>query len=119
MMPAVYGARLFTVRFTRAGIGAGDPNREALTGCWQAAAMANKRAPKKGRRYAAIGDRLEHIAKSMDYNGAQMAKALRIGAQQWSVYQSGTREIRLEYAKRLCDLANVSLDYIYRGKKTH
>ena len=79
--------------------------------------MANKRASKKGRRYAAIGDRLEHIAKSMNYNGAQMAKALRITEGQWSAFQSGTREIKPAYAYRLCDLANVSLDYIYRGKR--
>ncbi len=87
--------------------------------------MANKVAPKKGRPYAVIGERLERIQTLMGYGeeggGAQMARALNLREGQWSVFRSGTREIGIPYASRLCDwcdeyLDGVTLDWIFRGK---
>ncbi len=87
--------------------------------------MANRLAPKKGRPYSHIGERLERIQILMGYGeeggGAQMAKALNIREGQWSVFRSGTREIGIPYAARLCDwceeyLDGVTLDWIFRGK---
>ncbi len=89
--------------------------------------MANRLAPKKGRPYSHIGERLERIQILMGYGeeggGAQMAKALNIREGQWSVFRSGTREIGIPYATRLCDwceeyLDGVTLDWIFRGKGT-
>jgi len=87
--------------------------------------MANRLAPKKGRPYSEIGERLERIQILMGYGeeggGAAMAKALRLTEGQWSVFRSGTREIGIPYASRLCDwceeyLDGATLDWIYRGK---
>ena len=86
--------------------------------------MANRLAPKKGRPYAVIGERLERIQILMgcgdEGGGAQMARALRLTEGQWSVFRSGTREIKLMYARRLRDLCReyldgVTLDWIYDG----
>src|ERR1700761_26252 len=44
---------------------------------------------------------------------AERAKAINVSPAQWSYFQSGAREIQPQHAIRLCDLANVSLDYIY------
>ncbi len=87
--------------------------------------MANRLAPKKGRPYSHIGERLERIQTLMGYGeeggGVQMAKALNIREGQWSVFRSGTREIGIPYAVRLCDwceeyLDGVTMDWIFRGK---
>ena len=87
--------------------------------------MANRLAPKKGRPYAAIGERLERVQTLMGYGdeggGAKMARALNLREGQWSVFRSGTREIGIPYASRLCDwcdeyLDGVTLDWIFRGK---
>lgn len=87
--------------------------------------MANRLAPKKGRPYAVIGERLERVQILMGYGeeggGVQMAKALNIREGQWSVFRSGTREIGIPYATRLCDwceeyLDGVTLDWIFRGR---
>jgi transcriptional regulator with XRE-family HTH domain len=87
--------------------------------------MANKRAPKEGRRCADIGERLELIREALEFSGAQMAEALHIGEVTWSQYQSGSRQITVDNAIRLCDISNallrhpgrlkVTLDFIYRG----
>ena len=42
--------------------------------------------------------------------GVQMAKALRLKEGQWSVFRSGTREIKVVYAGRLCDWCREYLD---------
>ncbi len=87
--------------------------------------MANRLAPKKGRPHSHIGERLERIQILMGYGeeggGAQMARALNLREGQWSVFRSGTREIGIRYAARLCDwcdeyLDGVTLDWIFRGK---
>ena len=79
--------------------------------------MANARAPKKGRPYAEIGERLELIREALEFDGVQMAAALGITEGMWSQYQSGTRQITREHAGRLCDIGKVTLDFIYRGKR--
>jgi hypothetical protein len=87
--------------------------------------MANKVAPKKGRPYAVIGERLERVQVLLgcgdEGGGAQMAKALNLREGQWSVFRSGTREIKIVYAARLvvlCEdyLDGVTLDWIYLGR---
>ncbi len=87
--------------------------------------MANRVALKKGRPYSHVGERLERIQILMGYGeeggGAQMSKALNLREGQWSVFRSGTREIGIPYASRLCDwceeyLDGVTLDWIFRGK---
>lgn len=87
--------------------------------------MANRLAPKKGRRYSHIGERLERIQILLGYGdeggGAQMAKALKVREGQWSVWRSGSREIRPMYIHRLllvCDeyLDGVTSDWILFGR---
>jgi hypothetical protein len=87
--------------------------------------MANRTANKKGRQFAPIGERLERVQELMGYGeeggGVQMAKALGLTEGQWSVFRSGSREIKIEYASRLCDwcrqcLDGVTMDWIYRGE---
>jgi hypothetical protein len=61
----------------------------------------------------------------LGFDGVQMAEAIDISQGMWSGYQSGSRQITVKHAKRLCDIANaslrhselpkVTLDYIYRG----
>ena len=69
-----------------------------------------------------------HLSSAANGNGVQIldvlreiiaerAKAINVSPAQWSYFQSGAREIQPQHAIRLCDLANVSLDYIYRGKQ--
>jgi hypothetical protein len=80
--------------------------------------MANKRASKKGRPYAAIGDRLERFRNKIPHvNQAGMAQIADLSEGQWSVFQSGTRLITRDAAIRLCDeYPGLSLDRIYFGK---
>jgi hypothetical protein len=80
--------------------------------------MANKRAPKKGRPYAAIGDRLERFRTEMLHvNQAGMAQIADLGEGGWSVFQSGSRLITRDAAIRLCEeYPGLSLDWIYFGR---
>jgi plasmid maintenance system antidote protein VapI len=80
--------------------------------------MANKRAPKKGRPHAAVGDRLEQFrTEILDVNQAGMAQIADLSEGQWSVFQSGTRLITRDAAIRLCEeYPDLSLDWIYFGR---
>ena len=77
--------------------------------------MANKRASKKGRPYAAIGDRLERFRNKIPHvNQAGMAD---LSEGNWSVFQSGTRRISLDAAIELCrEYPDLTLDWIYFGR---
>jgi hypothetical protein len=81
--------------------------------------MANTRASKRGRPFAAIGDRLERFRTEIVHvNQAGMAQIADLSEGNWSVFQSGTRRISLDAAIELCReyYPDLTLDWIYFGR---
>jgi hypothetical protein len=80
--------------------------------------MANTRASKKGRSYAAIGDRLERFrTEIVRVNQSGMAQIADLTEGNWSQFQSGTRPISIKAAIRLCEeYPDLTLDWIYFGR---
>lgn len=56
--------------------------------------------------------RIHDLREDNDLKQAYIAKYLGITQQQYSIYETGKREIPLHLAIRLADLYNVSLDYL-------
>jgi hypothetical protein len=79
--------------------------------------MANKRAPKKGRPFAAIGDRLERFRNTLHVNQSGMSELADQSESNFSQFQSGSRRISLNKAIELCQAyPGLSLDWIYFGR---
>jgi transcriptional regulator with XRE-family HTH domain len=70
--------------------------------------------------WEAVGERLERIRLALDelrgggMNKSQIAKELGISSSQWTNYINGDNLIPQHVANRLCKLAGVTTDYIYR-----
>lgn len=64
--------------------------------------------------WEAVGERLELIRDALDLNKSQIAEALGLSPSQWTNYITGANLIPVHTANRLCRLAGVTTDYIYR-----
>lgn len=70
--------------------------------------------------WEAVGERLERIRQALDdlraggMNKTQIAKELGISPSQWTNYITGSNLIPQHVAIRLCNIAGVTTDYIYR-----
>lgn len=58
--------------------------------------------------------RLERIREALEINKKDIAAALGISSSQWTHYITGQNLIPMHTAIRLCKLAGVTTDYIYR-----
>ena len=56
--------------------------------------------------------RLRDLREDNDKTQAEIAKVLKITAQQYQLYESGKREIPLHHIVTLAKYYNVSLDYL-------
>ncbi|MBE6144022.1 MAG: helix-turn-helix transcriptional regulator [Firmicutes bacterium] len=56
--------------------------------------------------------RIKDLREDRDLTQTDIAKILHITQQQYSLYESGKREMPLEYIITLSNIYNVSLDYI-------
>lgn len=57
-------------------------------------------------------DKLKELREDRDLTQQDIAEALGITRQQYQLYETGTREIKLEKLKTLCLFYNVSSDYV-------
>jgi transcriptional regulator with XRE-family HTH domain len=65
-----------------------------------------------------IGARLAETREILGEKGlkpADICKAIGIGANAWSQFETGKRRITLRVAHRLCETYGLTLDWIYRG----
>jgi len=65
-----------------------------------------------------IGKRIESIRNSMNMNKEDFAKLLGITGQYLGVVERGKSCLSYEKLKKLCDLTNLSADYILFGKNS-
>ena len=56
--------------------------------------------------------RLRDLREDNDYNQEQIAKVLEITRQQYQLYESGKRELKISHLIKLCKFYNVSADYV-------
>lgn len=56
--------------------------------------------------------RLRDLREDNDYNQEQIAKVLGITRQQYQLYESGKRELKISHLIKLCKFYNVSADYV-------
>jgi transcriptional regulator with XRE-family HTH domain len=70
--------------------------------------------------WESVGERLERIREALadlrpgGMNKSQIAHELGISSSQWTNYINGTNLIPMHTAVRLCRIAGVTTDYIYR-----
>lgn len=57
-------------------------------------------------------DKLKELREDRDLTQNEIAEALGITRQQYQLYETGSREIKLDKLKMLCMLYGVSADYI-------
>ena len=65
--------------------------------------------------WEAVADRLETIREALDMEKGEIAEAIGVSASQWTNYIKADNLIPVHAANRLCRLAGVTTDYIYRG----
>lgn len=63
-----------------------------------------------------MGLRIKGIRESMHMNKEQFSKLIGISGQYLGVVESGRSCLSIEKLKKLCDLSNLSSDYILFGK---
>lgn len=56
--------------------------------------------------------KLRNLREDADKNQEDIAKMLGITRQQYGLYETGTREIKLKYIIKLCKYYKVSADYV-------
>ena len=66
-----------------------------------------------------IGLRIRDIRESMHLSKEAFAKLLGISGQYLGVVERGGSYLSIEKLKKLCDLTNLSADYILFGKDAH
>lgn len=64
--------------------------------------------------WEAVGERLEKIRDALGMNKTEIARAIGVSNSQWTNYIKGDNLIPVHAAMRLCKLAGVTTDYIYR-----
>ena len=73
-----------------------------------------------GREYpaataAAVGQRLRFLREAQGMRQSAWCRAVGITQQKWNSYERGVSRISLNQALKLCDLAGVTLDWLFRG----
>ncbi len=66
-----------------------------------------------------IGKRIKTIRESMNMTKESLAKELGISGQYLGLVEHGKNYLSIEKLKILCDLSNLSADYILFGKNTN
>lgn len=64
--------------------------------------------------WEAVGERLERIREALGKGKKELAEEIGLSASQWTNYINGDNLIPMHAAIRLCKLAGVTTDYIYR-----
>lgn len=65
--------------------------------------------------WESVGERLERIRTALGKGKSELAGEIGISPSQWTNYINGTNLIPVHTANRLCSLAGVTTDYIYRN----
>ena len=65
-----------------------------------------------------MGNRISKQRKSLNMTQEQVAEAMNISTQSLSCIELGKKAIRPENLYNLCNILNVSADYILMGKKS-
>lgn len=69
--------------------------------------------------YAEIGARLAALRRAVsDFNQKEWAERHGFNPTQYNNWETGARRIPVEYAEKLDDLYGVTLDWVYRGKRS-
>lgn len=66
-----------------------------------------------------IGKRIKNIRESMNMTKESLAKELGISGQYLGLVEHGKNYLSIEKLKILCDLTNLSADYILFGRDTN
>lgn len=69
----------------------------------------------KGTSLEAIAERLKVIRKAHDLNQAEACARTGIATNTWNQWEKSVQRPELDKAMMICDIFNVSLDWIYRG----
>lgn len=64
--------------------------------------------------WKSVGERLERIRIALGKGKKEIAEEIGLSASQWTNYTKGDNLIPVHAAIRLCQLAGVTTDYIYR-----
>lgn len=65
-----------------------------------------------------MGNRISKRRKELNMTQEQLAEAVGVSIQSVSCFENGKKAIRPENLSNLCDVLDVSTDYILRGKKS-
>lgn len=65
-----------------------------------------------------VGRRINTRRKQLGYTQEQLADMLEVSVQMISNLERGVKSIRIENLVRLCDILNVTADYILTGRQT-
>ena len=67
---------------------------------------------------AEMGKRIQHLRKHHGYTQEHLAEMMGVSIQMISNLELGKKAIRPENLIKLCDVLNVSTDYVLRGFRT-
>jgi len=62
-----------------------------------------------------LANRLKITRDALGVKPAEVSKRLKVGANAWSMYESGERRITLPVAIKFCTEYGLTLDWIYRA----
>lgn len=68
-----------------------------------------------GREWVDIGRRLRVIRSFIDLTQGELGKVTGISQSEYSMFETGERQITVKAANEMCDAFNITLDWIYRG----
>ena len=62
-----------------------------------------------------LANRLKITREALNVKPAEVCKRIKVGANAWSMYESGERRITLQVAIKFCNEYGLTLDWIYRA----
>lgn len=62
-----------------------------------------------------LAHRLKITREALNVKPAEVCKRIKVGANAWSMYESGERRITIPVAIKFCDEFGLTLDWIYRA----
>lgn len=62
-----------------------------------------------------LAHRLKITREALGVKPAEVCKRIKVGANAWSMYESGERRITLQVAIKFCAEYGLTLDWIYRA----